>query len=351
MNCDALKELDRHIHRVISNLSASSRTAKLWLQFQQYIANVNYFTSCERLKYWQGHLTSCASFLNLFAATGHVHYAKSLRLYLQNMLTLADKHQELYKMYSELGMHSVQRSGHVFNGLSTDLVIEQVLMRSLKSRGGLTHGRGMTESVRLQWVHSMHHFLALHNAMKSLSGKQHSTPEDHIDCSTASRSRDTEDLNKIIDWLNTNNPYSNDTEDLKSLSTGLIATQDINCDESEQIGYELQCELDISFADAKIKRTAKVKSLIHLQPGIVLEQQTVHIEPEILMLMCLEIAKRYNEEIESYFEYELSALPASLFQDGFMRHANKSDLANKVLTNASEISSNSVETTQIVIDG
>lgn len=101
MNCDALKELDRHIHRVISNLSASSRTAKLWLQFQQYIANVNYFTSCERLKYWQGHLTSCASFLNLFAATRHVHYAKSLRLYLQNMLTLADKHQELYKMYSK----------------------------------------------------------------------------------------------------------------------------------------------------------------------------------------------------------------------------------------------------------
>ena len=30
------------------------------------------------------------------------------------------------------------------------------MMRSMKSRGGLTRGRGMTYTVRLTWIHSMH---------------------------------------------------------------------------------------------------------------------------------------------------------------------------------------------------
>ena len=64
-------------------------------------------------------------------------------------------------MYTEKKMHAVQRTGplygvHLFlglNGLWTDLTMEQVLMVSMKSRGGLTHGRGLTDSVRNQWVH------------------------------------------------------------------------------------------------------------------------------------------------------------------------------------------------------
>ena len=52
-------------------------------------------------------------------------------------------------------MHAVQRTGHALNGPWTDLTIEQVLMASMKSRGGLTHGRGLTDSVRNQWVHTI----------------------------------------------------------------------------------------------------------------------------------------------------------------------------------------------------
>ena len=49
----------------------------------------------------------------------------------------------------EAGVHVVRRSNPLRAGLSTDLVIEQVLMRSLKTRGGLTRGRGMTERQRV----------------------------------------------------------------------------------------------------------------------------------------------------------------------------------------------------------
>ena len=49
----------------------------------------------------------------------------------------------------EAGVHVVRRSNPLWAGLSTDLVIEQVLKRSLKTSGGLTRGRGMTERQRM----------------------------------------------------------------------------------------------------------------------------------------------------------------------------------------------------------
>ena len=60
-------------------------------------------------------------------------------------------------------------------GLWTDIVIEQVLIRYLKSRVGLT----MTESVRQQWVYSMHACAAIHDAMTLLTGKHHTTSHQH----------------------------------------------------------------------------------------------------------------------------------------------------------------------------
>ena len=53
--------------------------------------------------------------------------------------------------------------------LWADIVIEQVLMRFLKSRGGVTRGRCMTESVRQQWVYSMHACAAIHDAMDDIT--------------------------------------------------------------------------------------------------------------------------------------------------------------------------------------
>jgi len=67
--------------------------------------------------------------LSLFAATGHSSYAKSGRLYLQMMLQLPDKYPLVYDQLSN-GFHAVRRSNRYWAGLSTDLTIEQVLMRA-----------------------------------------------------------------------------------------------------------------------------------------------------------------------------------------------------------------------------
>ena len=94
--------------------------------------------------------------LNLFAATRHLNYAKSARMYFQMMLELPVKYPDLYEKFSTEEYHTARRTDRFWGGLWTYLMIEQCMKRSIKSRGGLTRSRGMTDTVRLTWIHSMH---------------------------------------------------------------------------------------------------------------------------------------------------------------------------------------------------
>jgi len=86
--------------------------------------------------------------LNLLAATGHTHYSKCARLYLQMMCSLPADYPWLYDVFVKNGFNSVRRSDRYWSGLSPDLVTEQTLMRTIKGRSGWTRGRGLTASVR-----------------------------------------------------------------------------------------------------------------------------------------------------------------------------------------------------------
>ena len=91
----------------------------------------------ERTSNWQLHLDSSTEILNLFASTGHINYARSARLYIQQMQSLQEDHPWLFEQFTK-GEHAVKRSNHSWPGLCSDLVIEQTFMRPVKTRGSLT---------------------------------------------------------------------------------------------------------------------------------------------------------------------------------------------------------------------
>ena len=68
-----------------NQLKEQSRMARLWIQYMDYIDIVKNFRYAERTSNWELHLSSLTKMLNLFAATGHINYAKFGRLYPQNM--------------------------------------------------------------------------------------------------------------------------------------------------------------------------------------------------------------------------------------------------------------------------
>ena len=77
--------------------------------------------------------------LPYMAASGHNNYTKCLHLYLQQMSNLQYDHPDVYQHFQD-GLHVIRRSDRYWAGLSSDLVIEQVLMRSMKTNGDLTQG-------------------------------------------------------------------------------------------------------------------------------------------------------------------------------------------------------------------
>jgi len=85
------------------------------------------------------------------------------------------------------GHHVLRRSDRFWAGLSTDLVIEQMLMRSVISTGGVTRGRGMSESTRGQWLLSMPACGDINNAMQELTNMEFFTSEQHTETAMARR--------------------------------------------------------------------------------------------------------------------------------------------------------------------
>ena len=122
---------------------------------------------------------------------------KSSRLYLQLMRELPTDHPWLCHCSTEQGFHIVCRSSRYWAGLWTDLIIEQVMMRSIKSHGGRARGREVTEAVCLQWIYSMHKCAGVHDAMTTTTNIKHRTSEQHVELGTSRRKRDYEDLRKV----------------------------------------------------------------------------------------------------------------------------------------------------------
>jgi hypothetical protein len=90
-------KLTSALHARKLQVAEHSRTAKLWLQYIQYIDILKSFIRAERTCDWNAHLLSLSRMLNLFAASGHNHYAKSVRLYLQLMCELPHTHPWLHE--------------------------------------------------------------------------------------------------------------------------------------------------------------------------------------------------------------------------------------------------------------
>ena len=140
------------LHEVKSRL-VKSRTATLWIQYSELVNLMRVFIRAERTGHWQLHLQVLAKMLPFFAASGHNNYTKRIYLYLQKMSVLEMSHPSVFASFNK-GQHVIRRSDRFWAGLSADLVIEQELMRSLKTAGGLTKGRRMSEAQCSVWIMS-----------------------------------------------------------------------------------------------------------------------------------------------------------------------------------------------------
>ena len=192
----------------------------------------------------------------------------------------------------------------------------------------MTRGRGMTECVRLQWVHTMHICAQINEAMSQITKTKSKTSEQHVDLRTARRERDEKDIQILLEWLKIYNPFIQHGTPLMNIFTGITdeGRHSVNCN----TGLEKMDNL--SFKDVKFKRNDQVSTLKSLNNSINLEGEVLYNDPSILFSRLLILAEKSND-VKYYFNYELTPVPTSLFKDQKMRKINKADLSNHLIAN------------------
>ena len=167
---------------LLDSIANECRTSRLWVQYIRQVSLIRRFILAERTGNWNLHINTIIEMLPYFHAAAHLPYAKSAHLYCQLMLDLPNKFSPReYERFTSLGFFTVRRSERFWSGIWTDLTIEQTLMRTMKVSGGLTQGRGITESTLTQWVATAPACMAINEAINSFAGLSVGTTDQHVD--------------------------------------------------------------------------------------------------------------------------------------------------------------------------
>ncbi|GBN84229.1 hypothetical protein AVEN_72095-1 [Araneus ventricosus] len=105
----------------------------------------------------------------------------------------------------------------------------------MKTFGGLTHGRGVSDSVLARWTQGMTALQHICDGIEKLRGVDLTSSDQHLKISDSRVRRDNDDFRKMMEWFEHYNPYP-ENSNLISISTGVVGDSRINCHMAKEEG-------------------------------------------------------------------------------------------------------------------
>ncbi|KAH9633048.1 hypothetical protein HF086_000408 [Spodoptera exigua] len=284
------------------------------------------FIKAERTGDWFLHLDTIKRMLPYFHAADHYNYSKSANLYVQEMTCIEEKMSpDYYEKFVKEGLFTIRRTKKHCSGTWTDMTIEQSLMRSMKTSGGFTRGRGYSEDVLGKWVLGLPIFHCITETIENFCDFGTNESSSHKDGTKSRIERDAKDIILFTDWFREHNPFP-DTEDIMSISTGIVSNSDVNPHKARCVGEAMMIVPDgTTYGQMKYSRKQKVKSLATASSAVNVQDVIVPIEPD-LIFKRISFVKKTQDELKEFLKYELSPYPMSLFDKNGMRKSAKSVL-------------------------
>ncbi|CAD6203940.1 GSCOCG00012670001-RA-CDS, partial [Cotesia congregata] len=144
------------------------------------------------------------------------------------MIGLESKmHRNEFLRYTSRGYFTIRRTSKFFSGTWSDMIIEQTLMRLVHCAGGLGRGRGISESVKSNWILSLSASVEISQSLENFLDLKSENSEQHKDLRDANISRDEKHMRKFFDWFNKHEPFP-ETSTIMSIATG-VASKISNC--------------------------------------------------------------------------------------------------------------------------
>lgn len=204
---ELIEGLLNKINSRLEEVSKTSQTGRLWINYWNLVNVVKLYVRAERTGDWVLHVYCVQKMIPIFYATGHNNYAKCSQLYIQQMQKFQNNYPEYYRDFTENGLFTIRRSKKFWSGIWTDMVIEQSLMRAMKTTGGLTHGRGFSVSSLARWIAGMSVCIPVTTAMEDFTGIKSVSSEQHLELHHSRKQRDEADLEKVLKWLEEYTPF------------------------------------------------------------------------------------------------------------------------------------------------
>ena len=356
MNSDEVRQVEDY--PVFSQIAAQinqarteddddSRTLilKYWKQYKRMVLILCLFLYSERSGNMPLQEYCLTQMVPVLHSSGHMPYAKCVRLYLQQLHDLKQKLD--CKTYNDFvnGLFTVE-------GNFTDQTIETDLMRLIKTKGGLIHGRGITDSTMAQFVHALPHCIPICDYLEKITGVYATTSEQHKDLRPTSQTRDKSDLEKLNDWLYAHSPcdYGN-SQGIVALSTGEVGSQQINCERAYDISHAAaEAIVGQNFPSIKLSIKDKVVTFNSQKHRMQVRGRDVEINPGMLFhrMTCV---LTNNADLEGYLKYELSQYPPALFKNGLLRKNTKSEMTNSMKEDIIVLETLPVIINLFIIDG
>ena len=312
-----------------AGIVSKNATGQLWVQYMHLVELRNQFIQAQRTGNFMLYLKSMQDMLPYLSASGHNNYVKSITIHLQDMLELEENTPHLFQLFNS-GLFVVRRSDRFWAGLPSDFVIEQVLMRTVKTTGGLTRGRGLEENQRTRWLLSTPACAQVNEAIQELTGAQYNTSDQHKDLTKARKERDHMDRLNILEYFQDYNPFA--PSELHSIATGFTATGACNQHLADEVGRAILTKMEDHNA---YEYTFQRKDQINRMglKSIDVDGVKVTVDPQVIFQRFLIVANNTSCEPDELLKHELSTYPTALFdKHGFLREADKPQLADTLRT-------------------
>lgn len=205
------------------------------------------------------------------------------------------------------------------------MVIEQTLMRNMKCVGGLTRGRGITDSILTKWTLGMTATHDICSSLEEFCGVFFPSSEQHEDIRKSRRNRDAADIDKLSTWFDNHPPFP-ELQQIMSIATGIIGDVTVTCFNAIAVGKQsIQKIIGKSFSSVSFSRKDRALPLASMSCTITIDGNSAVVDP-LLLFQRISITKKTEEDLIKYMQYELAPFPLALFDETGMRKTKKASL-------------------------
>ena len=216
----------------------------------------------------------------------YIRDMEKLKNYIRNGINPASekiaKAIDEYDAFIVKGCGCIRRTNRHWSGNSTDMTIEQILIRCAKCRRQGITNRGYTSSVENRWILTTPLVNQIIDLMEAYVGLKAVTTDQHVDARDSRISRDTADMLKISSWFNMHDPFPC-IEELINIATGTVGGEKFNPYDAFNVGNSIiKNFIGLPFDSIKFQRSMRILPLKAQHNNIKMNGEILPIDPNLL---------------------------------------------------------------------